>query len=107
VKLIKQYQELGFPKHTLLNINVPDRVLAKIKGIVPARQGFRHYDNTVVKRTDHRGKDYFWVGGHYSGFSAEKDTDCAMVELGYATVTPLKLDVTDMAFLEEMKRVSE
>ena len=107
VKIIKEYQKSGFPKHTLLNINVPDRPLLKIKGVVPARQGFRHYDGSVVKRTDHRGKDYFWVGGQYSGFEQEADTDCAFVHKGYATITPLKLDVTDMAFLEEMKRVAE
>jgi 5'-nucleotidase len=107
VKIIRQYQKLGFPKHTLLNINVPDRMLTQIKGIVPARQGFRHYDGSVVKRTDHRGKDYFWVGGQYNGFEPEQDTDCALVHKGYATITPLKLDVTDMAYLEEMKRLSE
>ena len=107
LKIIQEYQKLGFPKHTLLNINVPDREFKKIKGVVPARQGFRHYDSSVVKRTDHRGRDYFWVGGQYSGFEIEQDTDCAWVHKGYATITPLKLDVTDMAFLEEMKRISE
>jgi 5'-nucleotidase len=107
VKVIRQFQESGFPKHTLLNINVPDRPLLKIKGVVPARQGFRHYDSSILKRTDHRGKEYFWVGGQYRGFEAELDTDCDLVSRGYATVTPLKLDVTDMAFLEEMKRLSE
>lgn len=107
VKVIRIYQKLGFPKHTLLNINVPDRTLQKVKGVVPARQGFRHYDGAVVKRTDHRGNDYFWVGGQYSGFEPEKDTDCALIHQGFATITPLRLDVTDMAFLEEMKRIQE
>jgi 5'-nucleotidase len=107
LKIIKHYQKENLPKHTLMNINVPDRTLQKIKGILPARQGFRHYDNSILKRTDHRGKDYFWVGGQYAGFVKEQDTDCALVDKGYATITPLKLDVTDMAFLEEMKRLSE
>jgi len=62
VKIIKDSKTLGMPKHTLMNINVPDRTLQKIKGVVPARQGFRHYDHSVVKRMDHRGKDYYWVG---------------------------------------------
>ena len=86
---------------------MPDLPIRKIKGIIPARQGFRHYSGTIVKRTDHRGKDYFWVGGQYQGFAPESDTDCAKVDQGYATITPLKLDVTDMAYLEEMKRLSE
>ncbi len=106
VKVIQEYQKSKFPKYTLLNINVPDVPMSKIKGIVPARQGFRHYSGAVVKRLDHRGKDYYWVGGQYAGFEKEKDTDCAMVDEGFVTITPLKLDVTDMAFLEEMKRVT-
>ena len=107
VKIIRDYQKKALPKYTVLNINVPDLPLNRIKGIVPARQGFRHYSGAVLKRTDHRGKDYFWVGGQYHGFEPESDTDCAMVSKGYVALTPLKLDVTDMAYLEEMKRLSE
>jgi 5'-nucleotidase len=107
VKLIKEYQKKGFPKYTLLNINVPDLAMSRIKGVKPARQGYRHYGSAVVKRTDHRGKDYFWVGGNYSGFEPDPETDCHFVHDGYVSVTPLKLDVTDMAFLEEMKRAQE
>jgi 5'-nucleotidase len=107
VKIIKEYHLKKFPKYTLLNINVPDLPMNRIKGIVPARQGFRHYSGSILKRTDHRGKDYYWLGGQYHGFEPEVDTDCAQVHQGYVTITPLKLDVTDMAFLEEMKRLSE
>jgi 5'-nucleotidase len=107
VKIIEEYYKKGFPKHTLININVPDLPKNKIKGIKPARQGFRHYGSSVLKRVDHRGKDYFWVGGQYSGYAAGDDTDCAVVDKGFVAITPLKLDVTDMAFLEEIKREAE
>ncbi len=107
VKVIQEYRKKGFPKYTLMNINVPDLPISKIKGMMPARQGFRYYNGAVLKRTDHRGRDYFWVGGQYNGFEPEADTDCAVVAKGFVALTPLKLDVTDMAFLEEMKRLSE
>lgn len=107
VKVIKDFQERGFPKYTLMNINVPDLPLKRIKGIKPARQGFRHYSSAVLSRVDHRGKDYYWVGGQYLGFAPEPDTDCVVVDQGYASITPLKLDVTDMAYLEELIRSSE
>jgi 5'-nucleotidase len=107
VKIIKEYYKRGFPKYTLMNINVPDLPFKRIKGVKPARQGFRHYSGAVIKRVDHRGKDYYWVGGQYHGFEPEIDTDCAVVDSGYAAVTPLKLDVTDLAYLEELKRLSE
>ena len=105
VKIIKEYQQRKFPKYTLLNINVPDVPLSKIKGIAPTRQGFRHYNGAVVRRVDHRGKDYYWIGGQYAGFEKEHTNDCAKVDEKYVSVTPLKLDVTDMAYLEEMLRV--
>lgn len=69
-----------------------------------ARQGFRFYSGSILKRTDHRGKDYFWVGGQYKGFRKEEGTDCAVVEEGFASLTPLKLDSTDLSFLASLNR---
>lgn len=89
----KIYEKLS--GHTLLNVNVPDLPIAKIKGVRAARQGFRFYSGTILKRKDHRGRDYFWVGGEYQGFQEVDGTDCALVDRRYATITPLRLDCTD------------
>jgi 5'-nucleotidase len=102
VKVIKNLKDLAVPKHTLLNLNVPDKPLKEIKGIMPARQGFRFYSGSILRRKDHRGRDYFWVGGKYKGFHKGIDTDCAAVETGYAALTPLKLDSTDSQFLKDL-----
>jgi 5'-nucleotidase len=99
VQVIKKMAKLELPKHTLLNLNVPDRPLKSIKGIQLARQGFRYYSGNIVRRKDHRGKDYYWVGGRYQGFRKESGTDCHTVESGYASLTPLKLDSTDQRYL--------
>lgn len=85
----------NMPQQTLLNLNVPDKPLAAIKGVQMARQGFRFYSGSILRRTDHRGKDYYWVGGRYKGFKKDEGTDCYAVENGYASLTPLKLDSTD------------
>lgn len=81
--------------HTLLNLNVPDLAFSKIRGVKPAKQGFRYYSGTILKRKDHRGRDYFWVGGQYRGFQEVDGTDCTLVDQRYATITPLRLDCTD------------
>jgi 5'-nucleotidase len=91
--------DVPMPEHTLLNLNVPDVPFSKIKGVELTRQGFRFYSGSILKRRDHRGKDYFWVGGRYQGFRKEVGTDCHAVEAGYASLTPLKLDSTDTAYL--------
>jgi 5'-nucleotidase len=107
VKVIRKFTNGGKSKlklapGTLLNLNSPDITLKKVKGITLARQGFRHYSAEILKRRDHRGKDYFWVGGGYHGFLKEKGTDCQAVEDGYASLSPLRLDTTDHEYILEL-----
>lgn len=106
-QLMSSWEDLTLPHGTLLNVNVPDRPFEKIKGLSITRQGFRHYGGTVLKRRDHRGRDYFWVGGQYRGFAGDEDSDCVAVDQGFASVTPLKLDTTDGPFVEGLKRLAQ
>ena len=78
----------------MLNVNVPNLPLSKIKGIKPATQGYRIYSAQLLKRRDFRGKDYFWIGGTYQGYRDIKESDCWYVDRGYVSVTPLELDTT-------------
>jgi 5'-nucleotidase len=92
----------AFVKHSLFNLNVPDMPLSQIRGVRLARQGFRFYSGSILRRKDHRGKDYYWVGGHYKGFHKDEGTDCYAVEERYASLTPIKLDSTDVERLAEL-----
>jgi 5'-nucleotidase len=83
-----------WPQGLMLNVNVPNLPIAKIKGIKPATQGHRIYGSKIVKRTDARGREYFWIGGTYEGYKPIVDTDCWWVDRGYVSVTPLELDTT-------------
>lgn len=101
-KLLRNLGDIAIPAHTLLNLNVPDLPYSKIKGLKVARQGFRVYSGEILKRKDHRGRDYFWVGGEYKGFKKESGTDCAVVEKGFASLTPLQLDSTHYDLLSRL-----
>lgn len=94
--------KLTLPEGTFLNLNSPDLPLKKVKGISLARQGFRYYSGKILKRRDHRGKDYFWVGGDYHGFLKEPGTDCHVVDQGYASLSPMRLDTTHHDFLLDL-----
>jgi 5'-nucleotidase len=94
-KMMSSESILRPPAHTLLNLNVPDLPFSKVRGVRLARQGFRFYSGAILQRKDHRGKDYFWVGGQYRGFKRDEGSDCDWVARGYASLTPLKLDSTD------------
>jgi 5'-nucleotidase len=102
VQLLKEITLKNIPKHTLLNVNVPDVPYSQIKGFKAVKQGFRFYSGSVLRRVDHRGKPYFWVGGQYKGFRPEVGTDCAAVSEKFVSVTPLKLDCTDYGFLGKL-----
>lgn len=104
LRLIKRVDVGGLPEHTLLNVNVPDVPMKQVKGFAGARQGFRYYTGSVIRRVDHRGKPYFWIGGQYTGFHDNPGTDCNFVAKRHVSVTPLKLDSTDTSFLSSLKR---
>lgn len=101
--LIKKHQLHKLPYHTLLNINVPDLKQSKIKGFKYCRQGFRKYGGPIIKRKDHRGREYYWVGGQYLGFKDEPGTDCYWSSREWATITPVQLDATDGKFLKQLE----
>lgn len=104
VKIIKDLKIKEIPKHTLLNVNVPDISFNKIKSYEVTRQGFRYYSGTVLKRTDHRGKPYFWIGGQYKGFHNTDGTDCKSVSQNKVSITPVKLDCTNYEYFKELDR---
>ena len=86
VNVLRSMSAMTIPQHTLLNLNVPDVALAKVRGVKLARQGFRYYSGGILRRKDHRGRDYYWVGGHYKGYRKDDGSDCAAVEKGYAAL---------------------
>lgn len=105
VEVVKKTSNLTFPKHTLLNVNIPNLAKEAVQGIRVARQGFRYYTEEVSKRTDPRGKDYYWIGGAYQGFEKTDACDCNAIEDGYVSVTPITIDCTHNGFLEQLKEL--
>lgn len=103
VNLLKTVPFRSIPKHTLLNVNVPDLPFQQIKGFTAVKQGFRFYSGTVLRRVDHRGRPYFWIGGQYKGYQNQEGTDCRAVADKFVSVTPVKLDCTDHSYLAELE----
>ncbi len=103
LKLIKAIPLSKIPKYTLLNVNVPDMPWSQIKGFQATHQGFRFYSGSVLKRVDHRGRPYFWIGGQYKGYKYTKGTDCFAVAKKAVSVSPVKLDCTDQSFLSKLE----
>jgi 5'-nucleotidase len=76
------------PPFTLININVPNLPMNEIKGCKLTTIGFRRYSEEIHARIDARNREYFWIAGHYEGFSDEPQSDCQAVKDGYIAITP-------------------
>lgn len=92
--LLKDIQALPLDANTILNINVPDVPYDALKGIKITRLGKRHCSEDVVATTDPRGNPIYWVGPAGDAEDASEGTDFHAVEAGYASITPLKIDLT-------------
>lgn len=85
------------PARLLFNVNIP---AGRPRGVRLTKLGRRIYEQVVVERGDPRGRRYFWIGGS-PRWKEEEGSDQAAVSAGSVSVTPLRLDLTDYAGLEE------
>lgn len=92
-------------QNSLLNINVP---ACRPRGIKVTRLGERRYINIFDKRTDPRGKVYFWMGGEPCDLDeGDPDTDVWVVREGYVSITPLHFDLTNHSLIGSLKTLIE
>lgn len=76
------------PPHTLWNLNVPDVPLKELKGLRLTSIGKRSYSEEIHHRVDARGREYYWIAGHYQGHNNLPDSDCTAIDQGFAALTP-------------------
>jgi 5'-nucleotidase len=85
------------PKDLLLNVNFPAQ---ECRGIRWTRLGKRYYQQSIVEKVDPAGRKYYWIAGTPK-WENQPGTDHEAVTSGYASVTPLHLDLTDYRSLDE------
>jgi len=95
--------ERGLPPGTLLNVNVPNVPSGGIGGVALTRLGKQVYEDSVVKKTDPRGREYYWIGGQSSTTPSGPGTDFEAVASGLVSVTPVHLDLTDHGSLAALR----
>ena len=90
----------GLPRGTLLNVNIPP---GPIRGIRVTRQGAKIIRPNVIEGTDPRQRKYYWIGEESLTWNEEAGTDYEALRHGFASITPLRSDLTDYRALEEFK----
>ena len=102
LRVLERIEAEAHPPRSLYNLNVPNRHLEDLKGLRLSGLGRRHYEALVDSRRDPRGRTYVWIGGPPVTGGPEAVGDVALVNQGYAVLTPLKVDVTDFERLEQI-----
>ena len=92
-----------FPDETFFNINLPDIPADELKGVRVTTLGRRVYSDSLTRREDPSGREYFWIGGGVSSWSGREDSDFRAVRAGYASLTPLHLDLTNYSLINEVR----
>lgn len=98
-KLLKQ----GWPSGIFINVNFPDVMSTKVKGIEVCTQGRRKIGGALTKGTDPRGDDYFWIGPQRDEDKFMRGSDLNAVNSNMVSVTPLALDLTHRGTLKKLK----
>lgn len=91
VRVVRRMLQGDWPAPTLFSLNVPTNWNGRIS---LSRLGVRLYSNVFERRTDPRGRTYFWLGGEPSDDGQDPDTDLAAIGRGEASLTPLAQDAT-------------
>jgi len=98
--------QAGWPKDVILNLNFPDIPADQTTSVEVTRQGFRdvfnlHFD----RRTDLRGREYFWMGFGREPSNPDQGTDIRAIYEHRISVTPLHIDLTHMPTVNALKGV--
>lgn len=83
----------------LLNVNIPCLPHGQIQGFKVARLGRRHAAESVISQVNPRGETMYWIGAAGPAKDDTEGTDFHATTQGYASVTPLQIDLTDHARL--------
>lgn len=101
-QLILKFSKERLPSQTILNINVPDVPESKIKGIEITRLGKRHCSEPTMKALDPRGNTIYWIGPPGCAADKGEGTDFNAIDRGFASITPLHLDMTHYKMFEHL-----
>ena len=100
--LVTQIGKSELSYNTIINVNVPDIPLSKIKGIKSTRLGSRHKSEPSIK--DKEDKSLYWIGENGKEADNSEGTDFYAISNDFVSVTPLEIDTTKHS---EVKRMND
>ncbi|HEY3812917.1 MAG TPA: 5'/3'-nucleotidase SurE [Caulobacteraceae bacterium] len=104
--ILQHLVETGWTRGVTLNINFPDLEPHEVKQVEVTTQGLRDLQHMhAEKRTDLRGRDYYWMGFKGQRSTPTPGTDLAAIGEGRISITPLHIDLTHRETVHDLKGV--
>jgi len=103
VRVARRLQADPLPRHTFLNINVPNVAASALRGVMITHQGKREYVDRIVTREDPAGRPYYWLAGSIREDVPDPGSDVHAVLDNQISVTPVHLDMTAYPLLERLR----
>jgi 5'-nucleotidase len=102
-QLIQQILDRKVASAQLYNLNIPTAALngAPQAKVVP--MGIQRYGEHFLRRTDPRGRDYYWATNDPPPQPGDLETDLTALQKGFVTLTPLQYDMTKHQALRDME----
>ena len=102
--IVQHLVDTGWEPGVTLNVNFPDLEPSEVKAVEVTTQGLRDLVHMhAERRTDLRGRDYYWMGFKGQRSAPPAGTDLAAIGEGRISVTPLHIDLTHRETVHALK----
>lgn len=93
----------GLAPRTVLNLNFPNLPFEQCKGLRVCPQTKAVWKDSYQQRLDPEGRPYWWISGAIPPEDVAPDTDYALLNAGFITLTPLLFDLTSQTALSLLR----
>ncbi|WP_446425149.1 5'/3'-nucleotidase SurE [Mailhella sp.] len=104
-RLVDEIDWTSVPAKRVYNFNIPDCPAERVKGLKLCPQSTDWvFLEGYVRRTAPNGTTYFWIKDPFEHFRVEDEGfDKSWIHQGWATLTPLRLDLTDYELMDTLR----
>mgnify|MGYP006261171701 FL=1 len=92
-------------KKFIWNVNIPNCGIDQLKGIKVASQGNQYFNDDFDTRVDPKGNEYYWMVGNMVDEDSTFDSDSYVVKNDYASISPIRFNLSSSKEIEEMKKI--
>ncbi len=102
--IIEQIVAQKGPEPQLYNLNIPTAACQRPSEVKIVPMGVSRYGEQYIKRTDPRGRAYYWATNDPPPRPEGHETDLTAITKGHVTLTPLQYNMTKHVVLAEMEK---